>query len=244
MDRSLVDGLADKHMHRFLGSVFRCCALQDRAELAAASKLVSAMGLPWHHDSQKNWDTLKCLMHILHGGKKKLPILDAGSSKSVIGSWLSLLGYTQLFACDLLAKDAEHFDRFGIRFSVQDLTRTDYPDAFFQAVTCISVIEHNVPLPALCTEMRRILRPGGLLLVSTDYWSEPVDCSGVYPYGPEAGEMRVFSADDLRQFVDLAAGHGLKICAPFEPSTRDRAVRWERVDRDYTFAFLAFRRQG
>src|SRR3546814_14851469 len=89
--------------------------------------------------------------------------------------------------------------------------------------------------------MRRILRPGGLLLVSTDYWSEPVDCTGIFPYGREAGEMHVFSARELRELSALAAAHQLEPCSPFDPTTREKAVRWERVDRDPTFAVLAFR---
>jgi len=239
-----IKGLPDKHVHRFLARMFRCCALQTKEEVAAASKLVSSMGLTWHHDPQKNWDTLKCLMYVLTNCRPKLPVLDAGSSKSVICSWLSALGYRELYACDLLEKDADFFKKFGIKFSVQDLTNTDYPDDFFQAVTCVSVIEHNVDLEKFCSEMRRVLRPGGLLLVSTDYWNEPIDCSGIYPYGVEAGEMHIFSAQELDDFVELAARHDLKICSPFDPTTRDKAVRWDRVDRDYTFAFLAFRRKG
>src|SRR3546814_5992794 len=85
------------------------------------------MGLPSHHDPQKNWDTLKCVMHVLTGGCPTLPVLDAGSSRSVIGSWPSMLGYRELYACDLLRKAPGFFETYGIRFSVQDLTRTDYP---------------------------------------------------------------------------------------------------------------------
>src|SRR3546814_2079140 len=136
-----------------------------------------------------------------------------------------MLGYRELYACDLLRKAPGFFETYGIRFSVQDLTRTDYPDAFFQAVTCVSVIEHNVDLAGFCAEMRRILRPGGLLLVSTDYWSEPVDCTGIFPYGREAGEMHVFSARELRELSALAAAHQLEPCSPFDPTTREKIGR-------------------
>src|SRR3546814_7463660 len=81
-----------------------------------------------------------------------------------------MLGYRELYACDLLRKAPGFFETYGIRFSVQDLTRTDYPEAFFHAVTCVSVIDHNVDLAGFGAEMRRILRPGGLLLISAAYW--------------------------------------------------------------------------
>src|SRR3546814_3514491 len=108
-----------------------------------------------------------------------------------------MLGYRELYACDLLRKAPGFFETYGIRFSVQDLTRTDYPDAFFQAVTCVSVIEHNVVLAGFCAEMRRILGPGGLLLVSTAYWSEPVDCTGTFPYGRERSEEHTSELQQL-----------------------------------------------
>src|SRR3546814_2144230 len=57
------DGVADQHVQRFLGRLFHCCALHDKAELAAASRLAAAMGLPSHHDPQKNWDTLRWEEH-------------------------------------------------------------------------------------------------------------------------------------------------------------------------------------
>jgi hypothetical protein len=92
--------------------------------------------------------------------------------------------------------------------------------------------------------MARILRPGGLLLVSTDYWSQPIDCRGIFPYGEDAPEMKILTPADIEGFVADCAGAGLQLCEPLQLQTRDKAIRWERTDRDYTFTFLAFRKQG
>lgn len=226
-----------------LRDVFRNKALQSRAEVAAACELVEWLGLPSHHDAQKNWDTLKCLHFALSHKTLNLPILDVGSSRSVINRWMYMMGFQNLYACDLLSKSPEYFEPYDIHFSVQNLTKTSYKTSFFNTITSISVIEHNIDLDAYLKEMARLLRPGGLLLTSTDYWSEPVDCAGIFPYGPDGGEMKVFDPNGLREFARLGEEHGFKLTAPLELETNERAIHWERVDRHYTFMFVAMRRR-
>lgn len=52
---------------------------------------------------------------------------------------------------------------------VLDLTRglAGLPDATFDAVVCLEVIEHIVTAELLLAEMARVLRPGGVLVLST-----------------------------------------------------------------------------
>lgn len=225
-----------------MGDLPRCNALRRKEEVEAASRLVELLGLPSHHDPQKNWDTLKCLHYVLGASGPEDAVLDVGGSpKSPILRWLQAAGYRHLYACNL----DEKLDRSGseIRFSVQDLCATDYEDRFFRAITSISVIEHGVPFDRYLLEMARLLRPGGVLLTSTDYWSEPVDCTGIFPYGPTMPEMRVFRPEELEELVAMAPEYGFELCAPLELETEERVIHWERVDRRYTFAFIALRKR-
>jgi SAM-dependent methyltransferase len=227
----------------FMGSLAQCAALKSRDEIEGACRIVEWFGLPSHHDRQKNWDTLKCLYYILRAIGSQERILDAGASgKSAILRWLSRLKFGQLHACDIRAKNDQPYKEHDITFTVQDLTKTNYPDGHFGAVTCISVIEHNVPLQRFLTEMHRVIRPEGLLLISTDYWSEPIDCSGIYPYGASMGEMKVFQAAEISQFVQMADSAGFQLCSPIDLRTMEKVIRWDRVDREYTFLFMAFRK--
>lgn len=228
---------------QYLAGLKDCGALQMKAEQEAASEIVKSLGLESHHDPQKNWDSLKCVAYVLSLGDVETPVLDAGSGgRCVAARWLRSLGYKNLHACDLKPADVNALMAAGIDYAQCDLTATPYPSDFFQAAVSISVIEHNVPLAAFVAEMSRILKPGGLLLISTDYWSEPVDCTGIFPYGEDAGEMKVFQPHEIEHLLAIAKAAGLDPCAPFNPATNERAVRWERVERDYTFAFLALRK--
>ena len=57
-----------------------------------------------------------------------------------------------------------------IRRRLMDMRKTDYPDAHFDAVLSISVLEHVSPVDRMHTfdEVRRVLRPGGKLIVTMD----------------------------------------------------------------------------
>jgi len=232
-----------RELFRFMLRIGGCCALMSRSEAAACTRLLKALGLPSHHDPQKNWDTLKSLYYIVTATDVQSPVLDAGSGgRSTILAWLAAFGYHHLYACDIRPIPDRFYRSQRIKFSVQNLTRTDYPDRFFQAVTCISVIEHGVELHGFVREMSRILKMGGVLLISMDYWSEPIDCSGIYPYGKAMGEMKIFRPDQIQELISLAKGEGLSLCSPLELNTAERAVRWERMRREFTFAFVAMKK--
>src|SRR5579862_7105653 len=218
LDPALTHAVVD-----YLGRLRQCRPLQARIECDAATAVVEAAGLPSHHDPQKNWDTFKCIAHIVAEGDLEAPVLDAGAGVRVVAQrWLHQLGYRELYGCDLkptVVKPA--YASLGFKMSAQEMTATTYETGFFQAVTSISVIEHGVDLPGFAREMARIIRPGGLLLVSTDYWSEPIDCTGIFPYGEDAPEMKILTPKDIQGFVADCATSGLELCSPLQLQTQD-----------------------
>ena len=60
---------------------------------------------------------------------------------------------------------AEHFEAF-ITLERQDAMRLPYPDAHFDAVTCLEALEFLPSPEAALLEMSRVLKPGGALLVT------------------------------------------------------------------------------
>ncbi len=217
--------------------------LQRRDACVQAEDVLLDVGLVPHYSRTKSWDFLKALALLVDEVPRDAPVLDMGCGAfSVILEWLEAAGYQDLHGCDYFVERAGRVG--GIQYSRQDLTATSYPDHAFSAVTCMSVIEHNVDLPAFLQEVRRVLRPGGLLVVSTDYWPDKIDTAGVRPYGDDVGDTRIFDEAELRAFVEQAAAAGFDPLTPMRYEAAERAVRWPKIPEPYTFAFVAFRRRA
>ena len=85
----------------------------------------------------------------------------------------SLSGYTQIIGVDLspemLAQARQHLPDKNILFEQQDAVALDFPDAEFDLVGCAFSL-HHLPKPhQALSEMRRVLKPGGGLLVVEMY---------------------------------------------------------------------------
>lgn len=91
--------------------------------------------------------------------------------------------------------------RGAIVYEHGDITRTKYPSASFDSITCLSVVEHGVDLGAWLCEMSRILKPGGILFTSTDYWETPIDTREQTAYG---APVRIFSRADVQEILETA----------------------------------------
>ncbi len=210
--------------------------LQRRAEWEESLSTARALRLPVHPDHQKNWDALGAVSTIVNRLDSCASVLDAGSARySSILPWLRLYGFTELVGNNL--EFTRTVRRDGVTFRYGDVTVTDFPDARFDAVTCMSVIEHGVPIGPFLEEQARILKPGGLLIVSTDYDQDPVDTTGHTIYG---NPVHIFSPAEIRRLVDTTAQHGLHLEGSLHLEHPERPVYWKRLDLRYTFIRLTF----
>lgn len=93
-------------------------------------------------------------------------MLDAGAEMySCILPWLCLYKFRRVEGINLVFKGVTR--RGPITYKYGDITHTEYDTATFDAITCLSVVEHGVDLNTYFREMSRILKPGGILITST-----------------------------------------------------------------------------
>ena len=214
--------------------------LQTRQEWQFAVEQASTLNLPLHQDPPKNWDSLAALSAILTRTDSSATILDAGAEiYSVILPWLSLYGYQKLTGINLVFD--QPVKQGNVLYEYGDLTQTPYESNSFEAITCLSVVEHGVDLRAYFQEMSRLLKPGGILVTSTDYYDEPIETRGQAAFGVP---LRIFSRSDIEQILLLASQFDLRLTSPIGLECTDQAVTWVAYALSYTFIVFTLQKKG
>ncbi|MBM2820501.1 MAG: hypothetical protein HW405_261 [Candidatus Berkelbacteria bacterium] len=98
-------------------------------------------------------------------------ILDIGCGAGYGSYKLIRAGAKKVYGVDIIANSIEycqthHFNP-GLFFKQGDITRLDFDDNFFDQICAFEVIEHIKNYEKAVSELRRVLKPGGLLIIST-----------------------------------------------------------------------------
>jgi SAM-dependent methyltransferase len=213
--------------------------LKSQAEADSAVAEAARLKLPPFSDRPKTWDTLGALHEVVSRNSRDARVLDAGAEiYSRILPWLYLYGFRRLTGINLVFPRPIHHG--PIRYEYGDITATQFNDAYFDAITCLSVIEHGVDLRLYFKEMARILKPGGVLVTSTDYFEQPTDTRGQSAYGVP---IRIFTRDDITAAFEIAREYGLELTQPADLTSRDRVVHWKIHDLRYSFIIFSMTRR-
>lgn len=193
-------------------------------------------------DIIKSWDVWHALQLIeAERLPREAPIVDLGAYGSEILWVLHARGYRRLTGCDLDPRVRWMPWWSSIRYLRADATDTGLPSHSFAVVTCLSTVEHGVPARGLATEASRLLVPGGLLILTTDY-----DGTGT-PH-PAARAARafgqpwtLFDREGLQELIRELLDAGFRYLDPsmVDTSHAARPIRWN--GEDYTFVLLALR---
>lgn len=213
--------------------------LQSRAEWRLAVAQAHKLGWLLHPDSPKNWDTLIALDVILQNTTPGATVLDAGAEQySSLLPCLTLYGYRNLHGINLTI--GRPINRGPIKYEHGDITATDFATESIDAITCLSVIEHGVNLEAYFKEMSRILKPGGVLISSTDYWEHKIDTNSLQTYGTP---VKVFTLSEINELLQVARVYGLESTGEqLDLECKEKCVTWKRLGLRYTFVIFTLRK--
>jgi len=184
-------------------------------------------------DMVKSWDVLATINFLENNVQKNEPILDIGCYASEVIVALHQLGFSNLTGADLNSGLVEMPHQDAIHYEVTNFMHTKFSDASFQAITSISVIEHDFNGQALLKEMSRLLKTGGYFIASFDYWPEKIDTTGTRFFDMD---WKVFSKDEVKGFVDEAAAFGLVPVGELNYNAKEKPI--DCAGKQYTFGWL------
>lgn len=234
--------------------------LKNLSEVDVAKRRLKDMKL-FPHQHHKSWDACK-MIEIISQGDHNCNILDVGCNGSPILPMLKKLGFKNLYGCDFILKPKYNatFSKIVCRFykreylpivqmydddtfnlSIQNLEKTNYPDNMYDYITSLSVIEHGVHLDEYFREMARILKKGGYLLTSTDYWPEKiVNTKRVLS---EDKPDNVFSRAEIESAIEKGEKYGLRLIEPMDYAYEQKVISWKLTGLEYTYIFFGMRKE-
>jgi SAM-dependent methyltransferase len=194
-------------------------------------------------DLMKSWDvahSIKIIEAVMPD--RSTPVLDMGCYNSEVVYALHALGYQHVHGCDLnpLCRWMPYWT--AVRYACADLTATPYPDRSFGAITCLSVIEHGVPLGAMAAEVDRLLRPGGLFVFTTDFDGTGQPHTMDPRFQVFGQSWTIFNRETLDGVIDRFRNRDF---TPLDPDQsvgihHERPILWN--GQSYTFALVALRK--
>ena len=232
--------------------------LKNSSEVNYAIDRLHSLGLFAHPDKVKSWDTYK-MIKIINEGERSSFILDVGCNCSPIMSMLKILGFKNLFGCDLFPTNMHYTSMESdyslntliteicedqtFNISVQDLEKTNFKDNMFDFITSLSVIEHGVNIQNYFREMNRILKKDGMLLTSTDYWPDKIVNGVKTRVNPRHKPDNIFSREEIETNIIKTAEHyGFVLTELIDFTYEDKVVHWDTTGLDYTFIFFALKK--
>lgn len=158
---------------------------QEQAKFLAHEAAFRSPEYPWPRDPLRQWSRCWEYPYVYHHARQWLArpgpaarprVLDVGSGVTFFPFALARLGADVICTdvCDIAERDLQRAAAVvphapgAVSFRRTDGRRLPLADAEADLVYCISVLEHIPEFERTVAEMARVVRPGGLLLLTVD----------------------------------------------------------------------------
>lgn len=197
--------------------------LHEDNEIFAGERLYDPDAHLDEEGTKEHLDRYKFALNILNGSEI---VVDAACG-SGYGSAILAKKVKKVIGLEIsdhaLNYAKSHYNASNLEFRKADLgSKLDIPDAFCDAVICFETLEHIVTQEAALAEFRRILKPNGLLLISTpdrDLMSEG---------GEESDNPFHVKELNKKEFLDLT-GSFFKVEALYGQAPMRNMPGWKRA---------------
>jgi len=209
--------------------------LKTREQISESTKWLQENGYVTHPISCKDWE-LKQITEKLTDGD----LLDMGADGSFILHNAIMKGIKGKKIGIDLVEVAGVNKAEGAEYYQGDLMATPFEDGSFDTIVSQSTIEHEVDLPKFANECARLLRSGGRLIVSFDYWPQRVDTRGLTLYGLK---WEILNQADVFYLEEVCEFAGLRVTAPIDWETKDAVINPQYCSPfnvSYTFGIFEF----
>lgn len=134
---------------------------------------------------------------------RRTHILDLGCGTGMFADFLHSAGH-DVEAVDISRKNVESTMRYGIKAHLGFLNKIAFPEASFDVVVCMQVIEHLVDPLSEFREVNRILKHGGIFFIGTPKWDAffPRIVKSRWKYYLPGQHVTLFNHDSINMIAE------------------------------------------
>ena len=213
------------------------CMLRSRKEVDSCTEQINNYGLIAHPFSCKNFDIMRVVPRIADGN-----ILDMGSSggSCILENAIRIGIEGRKVGIDM--EYESDFSKEGVEYFKGDLIKTTFENEYFQTLCCLSVLEHGISYTELAKESARILKTGGKLFITCDYFDPKVDTTDVGDklYGLK---WNILDRKDVMELIEAMSTYGIKITSSMNWETKEKVINpqfYAPYGKSYTFCAMEF----
>lgn len=213
-----------------------CKFLKSKAEVYHCTQYLKKHHYASHRLSCKDWDIANIIADLSDGN-----LLDMGSWDSYILKNAIIKGISgEKYGIDFQKPSVAVA---GVKYVEGDLLDTGFPGSFFQNITCLSVIEHEVDFKKFASESSRLLSEGGKLYLTFDYWTPKIN-TDLQLFGKK---WNLFDNNDVLSVIEELQNKDLHLVQEVDWSVEKPVITAKYYSpepkTEYTFGMLVFRKE-